>query len=148
MTEIVHQNNQPVVGVAALVFRQGKLLLGRRIKSPGQNTWQCPGGLLQAGESVFECARRETLEETGLILHNLKYGPYTNNRFVNDAFHSVTLYVLAEHMSGDVQNQEKYLADQWQWFALHQLPEPLFLPLQRLLEKHVDWLQNSADELG
>ena len=57
--------NRPVTGVAALIINNGRLLLGYRSKSPGKNTWQCPGGLLDAGESIFDCAIRETREETG-----------------------------------------------------------------------------------
>lgn len=140
--EIVSLTDKPSVGVAALVFKDGKLLLGKRNKSPGMNTWQCPGGLLEHGEAVFECARRETLEETGLVLHNLSYGPYTNNRFGAYQEHTVTLYVVAEYMGGELSNYEKDIADDWQWFNLNELPEPLFLPLQQLLEKHADWINN------
>lgn len=129
----------PKVGVAALVFRDGRLLLGQRRKSPGANTWQCPGGLLEHGESVFECARRETLEETGVHVHNLRYGPYTNNRFSDGSQHTVTLYVLADYMSGDVSSREPERANHWQWVDVTALPQPLFLPLALLLDRHSDW---------
>jgi len=129
----------PRVGVAALVLHEGRLLLGQRRKSPGVNTWQCPGGLLEQGESVFECARRETLEETGIQIHNLRYGPYTNNRFANPGDHSVTLYVLADYMGGDIVRREPERADHWQWVDVASLPQPLFLPLALLLEKQADW---------
>ena len=136
--------NMPRVGVAALVLNQGRLLLGQRRKSPGANTWQCPGGLLEPGESVFECARRETLEETGLQIHNLRYGPYTNNRFADPADHTVTLYVLADYLGGEMRSLEPERADHWQWVYTSELPQPLFLPLARLLEKHGDWWQSVA----
>lgn len=137
---IVYQTNQPQVGVAVVIYKQGQYLLGQRKKSPGVNTWQCPGGLMQIGESVFECARREVEEETGLIIHNLEYGPYTNNRFVNEGVHTVTLYVVAEYLSGEVVVREKDKAICWQWFNLNELPQPLFLPLQILVDRHGDWL--------
>jgi 8-oxo-dGTP diphosphatase len=132
----------PRVGVATLVVRDGRLLLGRRRKSPGMNTWQCPGGLLEKNESVFECARRETLEETGLTIHNLHYGPYTNNRFAEAGEHTVTLYVAAAYLGGELQKLEADRADEWQWCDLQQLPRPLFLPLETLLQKHADWLDS------
>ena len=48
----------------------GRILFLRR--SPESNhwpsEWELPGGKLHAGEDVFECLRREVLEETGLVV--------------------------------------------------------------------------------
>lgn len=46
----------------------GELLLLQRRKSPNEGLWSPIGGKLEmgTGESPFEAARRETLEETGL----------------------------------------------------------------------------------
>ena len=138
----MNQKNYPKTGVAALVFHEGKLLLGQRKKTPGMNTWQCPGGLLELGETVFDCARRETMEETGLRIHNLSYGPYTNNRFQDELDHTVTLYVIADYLEGDISHQELDRADGWQWFDVRQLPSPLFLPLESLFRQHTGWLRS------
>ncbi len=47
-----------------------RLLLIRRRKPPNLDTWSPPGGKLemQLGESPYECAKREALEEVGLKL--------------------------------------------------------------------------------
>ncbi len=42
------------------------LLLRRR--KPPVGLWENPGGMLEAGEDFVSCARRETTEETGLLL--------------------------------------------------------------------------------
>ncbi len=47
---------------------EGRLLLLKRKKYPNHGLWSCIGGKLEMemGESPFECAIRETREETGL----------------------------------------------------------------------------------
>jgi ADP-ribose pyrophosphatase YjhB (NUDIX family) len=56
----------PLVGVGAIVFRQGRVLLVRRAKDPRRGEWSLPGGLQKLGETVAEAARREVFEETAL----------------------------------------------------------------------------------
>jgi ADP-ribose pyrophosphatase YjhB (NUDIX family) len=63
--------NLPLVGVGAVVVREGRVLLIRRAKPPRQGEWSLPGGLQKLGETVFEAARREVLEETGVVIRPL-----------------------------------------------------------------------------
>ena len=59
------------VGVAVIIKHQNTILLGERIGAHGANTWATPGGHLEFGESVEQCAIREVFEETGLKLLSL-----------------------------------------------------------------------------
>jgi 8-oxo-dGTP diphosphatase len=56
----------PIVGVGAVVVRDGKVLLVRRANPPLQGEWSLPGGALEVGEKLREGVAREVLEETGL----------------------------------------------------------------------------------
>jgi ADP-ribose pyrophosphatase YjhB (NUDIX family) len=58
--------SRPVLGAAAVVIHEGKVLLIRRGKAPDAGEWSIPGGAVELGESVEEALRREIREETGL----------------------------------------------------------------------------------
>jgi len=53
------------VRCSAIVFRDDAVLLVHRSRN-GTDDWVLPGGTPRTGESMAACARRETLEETGL----------------------------------------------------------------------------------
>jgi 8-oxo-dGTP diphosphatase len=59
--------DRPMVGCIAVVRRGDRVLLAQRSVPPGVGSWGFPGGLLELGETVHACARRELEEETGII---------------------------------------------------------------------------------
>lgn len=125
------------VGVAAVILREGRILLGERIGSHGAHTWATPGGHLELGESIEECATQETLEETGLAVDSFEKLTFTNDIFEKEGKHYVTLFVVASCSKGEPQVTEPHKCKQWKWFELDELPGPLFLPLTNLLKDSV-----------
>ena len=60
------QPNRPQLAVSAVIFRDGKVLLVRRARSPGKGFYSLPGGRVEFGESLHTALAREVDEETGL----------------------------------------------------------------------------------
>jgi 8-oxo-dGTP diphosphatase len=58
--------DHPIVGVLAVVRRAGSVLIVQRARPPSAGRWGFPGGVQELGETVFEAARRELAEETGV----------------------------------------------------------------------------------
>ena len=57
---------RPLVGVGALIFDRGRILMAQRGKEPLKGWWSLPGGALECGEKLADGVRREVREETGL----------------------------------------------------------------------------------
>jgi len=123
----------PRVGVGVIVLRGDLVLLGRRVGSHGAGTWALPGGHLEFGESVEQCARREVTEEAGLSLTTIVPGPYTSDVFAVEQRHYVTLFVVARCPVGEPEIREPDKCSMWQWFRWSAPPQPLFQPLASLL---------------
>jgi ADP-ribose pyrophosphatase len=53
----------PVVGVGAVIVKDGQVLLVRRAHPPSQGQWSIPGGVVELGETLTQAAAREAHEE-------------------------------------------------------------------------------------
>ena len=58
-----------------------------------------PGGHLELGESIEECAKRETSKKQVYLSTRLQVG-FTNDVFEKEGKHYVTLFVVASCSSG------------------------------------------------
>jgi 8-oxo-dGTP diphosphatase len=81
---------RPILGVGALIFNRGKILLVERAKEPLKGYWSLPGGVLETGETLEQGVIREVREETGLEVKPLKVLEIFE-RIVRDA-HGATEY--------------------------------------------------------
>ena len=58
----------PIVGIGIVVLKGDHVLLVRRGRPPSIGQWSLPGGRQELGESAEHAARRELLEETGIVV--------------------------------------------------------------------------------
>jgi ADP-ribose pyrophosphatase YjhB (NUDIX family) len=59
---------RPQLAVSAAIFRDGKVLLVRRARSPGKGFYSFPGGRVEFGETLHTALHREVDEETALTI--------------------------------------------------------------------------------
>jgi 8-oxo-dGTP diphosphatase len=126
--------NNVRVGVGVFIFKDGKFLLLKRQGSHGAGTWSVPGGHLEFGESFEDTAHREIEEETNLEIKNLRFAAVTNDHFVDESKHYVTIWLLSDWKTGKEFIKEPNKCTEMVWFTFSDLPDPLFLPWNQLLK--------------
>ena len=129
---------RPKVGVAAIVRKNGKVLIGKRKVPLGRGDFAFPGGHLEMNESLFDAVKREVFEEAGIQIDNIKFFTVTNDIRKKDVTHYITLFFMCDYASGTVTNMEPHKCAGWMWVDWKNLPSPLFLPIKNLLKQKLD----------
>ncbi len=65
LRERIGHDPLPLVGTTAVVFRDQKVLLGKRADN---GAWQTIAGIVEPGEEPADAAARECLEEAGVVV--------------------------------------------------------------------------------
>lgn len=127
------KGDRPLVGICVVVIRDGQLLLGRRLGTHGAGEYAAPGGHLEHLESFEQCAAREVLEEAGVEIGPIRFLCLRNNlQFAPK--HYVEIAFVAEWKSGEPAVREPDKVESWGWYAINNLPSPLFALLPIAVE--------------
>lgn len=124
---------RPQVGVGIMVFRDGKVLLGKRKGAHGAGEYAWPGGHMEFGESFEQCAKREVMEEAGIEIENVRFLRLMNLK-AYDKKHYVDIGLIADWKNGEPAVREPDRNEGWGWYDLNHLPEPLFATLPSYFE--------------
>ena len=124
---------KPCVGV--MIWKEGKILLGKRKGSHGSGEYAFPGGHLEFDESFRECTKREILEEINIEIKNLEFMSLANF-ILNENRQDILVSFSAEWESGDLKIMEPEKCDGWGWYDLEDLPSPLFYPTKITIDSY------------
>ncbi len=121
----MEQEQRPKVGIGVMILKGDKILLGKRKSSHGEGEYAWPGGHLEHMEGFEVCARRETLEETGMEIENVRFLRLLNFKDYAPK-HYVDILLIADWKSGEPQVLEPHKCEGWDWYDINNLPERLF----------------------
>lgn len=143
LRELIGHRPLLMVGAAVLVLdSENRLLLMRRSDS---GYWGPPGGATEPGERVEEAARRETTEETGLIVGEMQLfgvfsGPELFYRYPNgDEVYNVTIVYLCRDFQfrpGHTQVQLNQEHTGFDWFTQADIPADISPPMRPALDQY------------
>lgn len=116
-----------------MVFRDGKLLFGKRKAAIGFDQYGTPGGHLEHLESFEDCARRECREEAGIEIERPRFLCLVNNQ-ASLPHHFIMTVLVTDWKSGEPRNLEPDKCAGWDWYALDELPPNLTYAGQAAVE--------------
>jgi ADP-ribose pyrophosphatase YjhB (NUDIX family) len=96
---------RPLVGIGVVLFRDDTVLLIRRGRPPAEGAWSLPGGAQRLGETAEQAARRELLEETGILAGPLLLAGHVDSIHTDPdgriQYHYTILDFCGLHMQGE-----------------------------------------------
>lgn len=125
-------DERPKVGIGVMIFKEGKVLMGRRKGPRGAGFYAWPGGHLEFGESMVDCAVREAKEEADIEIANVRFLRLMNLQY--EGRHYADIALLADWKSGEPKLMEPDRCEGWEWYHPGRLPEPLWLTIPSYLD--------------
>ena len=115
------------IGVGIILLNEkNKIFVGKRIDNPN-NFWQMPQGGINENENIFQAAKRELQEETGI--KSVKLIKELEGWFK---------YNLPESLRGDIWNG-KYKGQKQKWFVMKFIGKTKEINIKTKKPEFLDW---------
>ncbi len=115
---------RPLIGVGAVIIKNGKILLVKRAKEPNKGKWSIPGGLVRRGETLIEALRREIKEELNSEIEVGDVAFVTEEIFLDERgeveYHYVIVDFYSELYGIPTPSSD---AEECRWFELNSINE-------------------------
>lgn len=129
----------PHFKIAAETFvinSKGQLLMGLRKDDFDKDNWAVPGGHLDVGETLEECALRELEEETGLIAtHAIQFASVEQPVTLSNKHYLHFGYLIKDIDTSALINGEPEDIERWEWFDLDEIPYNIALSQKEMILK-------------
>lgn len=134
---------QPKLAVDIIIEFEGKIVLIRR-KNPPYG-WALPGGFVEYGETVETAAVRETKEETGLRLLNLKQFFVYSEPERDPRWHTISIVFKAKGIGKPKAADD---ACDIKLFTLDKLPNEVVFDHLKILEDYKKSIKEISEKVS
>lgn len=134
------------LSVVVIIKKDNSILMYNRGTSLSEE-WTVLGGHMNENETIFECAKREVLEEANIYIYNLSFLTVLEDK----SNKYISFYVLAEYESGNLSGNIDERIEDLRWVSVDSIPEKLYLPFRRFCNwENIHWkdIQSFLKESG
>ena len=133
----------PVPTVDLIIEIKQQFILIERMNPPFG--WALPGGFVDYGESLESAAKREALEETGLVVDLVGQFHTYSNPSRDSRQHTISTVFLAKAEGNPKAGSD---ARNVQFFTEENLPEKLVFDHAEILDDYFKWKKNGGVGVG
>jgi 8-oxo-dGTP diphosphatase len=121
----------PRIACHILVEKNDQLLLLRRIKEPYKGLLAVPGGKLEPGEFLLDCAKRELREETGLVAEDIALKLQIHETSESPDWQWIVMFYHCTAFSGTLQKDGP--EGQLDWYSTHDIANIDCSPVDKMI---------------
>lgn len=131
--------NVTFVGCEAFIKKDNQILLGLRKNCFGAGTWGLPGGHLEFRERLAEGLNRELQEEIGVGFReqDFQLACVTDGIDSDGGRHHVHVSFEVNYGGEEIALKEPDRCEEWKFFPVDDLPENLFPPHSKIVNKYL-----------
>ncbi|MBW2992898.1 NUDIX domain-containing protein [Candidatus Woesearchaeota archaeon] len=124
-----------LIGTLLAVIDNEKVLLLQRTKEPYKGMWAMPGGKIEFGEHIEECAIREIMEETNVKCKVDKIRGIANEIVYENNKEDGQYILFVVQLHPETTEYKESEEGKLQWFGLEELEKINMIPSDRLMLK-------------